>query len=1147
MRKKIQDLAYGRFYNEKPVIVAPTEPMEFEVFPEDIYRGSFVLRSANIEPLHGIVCSAHSRITCLTTEFSGTECSILFEFQSRGLLEGEISKGTITVISDGGECSVRFLGRVIQKTLVSSVGNIGTLDDFVRLAQSSWDEAYRMYTTKSFACILERATERERLLYRALGGTEASMAGMEEFLVGTGRKERIAFSLTEQKLAFAKASVDNRELLTFAKEGWGNLDITITSDNDAFAPVKSRITAADLVGSHGTVEFIIRRNRLHGGNNFGRIILESLHQRECCEICVYEEGRAPERTQEQLRPALEKHRLLGRLARLYLDLRLKRIVTGVWSKESCSCLERLRELAPENKWYVLYQAQALLVNKQRQEADWLLMRFGREKEKKDSLLFAYYLYLTTLSEQEPSYVSKAFRQIQEIYHRNQENLWLFLIMLFLDPELARSRSRKLSAIREKVAEGMHSPILYLEAYELFKNDVYLLQKADEFELRVLSWAAKEHAIVPAVARQIVKVIPQVRSFHPLWYGILQECYQVDPQPETLAAIVSYCIRWNVTTPKQFLWFHLGIQEELNIAGLYEAWMDSLDAARDVEFPRPVMIYFQYQNEMDWRKRALLYAYILKHSQSQQSIYEAYQKKIEQFAIDQLFAGNIDENLAVIYRDVLGRMVIDEKTAAALSAVLDTYKVKITDKRAVRLVAVGKEPEQESSAVIANGVAYLPACNGDCLILAENDRGVRYLPREDCIQRRRLFDPKDYAGYQKRVHGVKKSSEFGMSMEPGMSSESGMSMKPGMSSESGMNMESGLEMKSGYEHIPISRMLLAVREKLAEPDPAEEEQLLGLCTAIFERGTYNEAVLAYLIRYFQGSLQEEERLWLAAREFELDTYALEERFLSQLLYTDGQTEYMGEIFLSYFKAQGKEMLLLACLSYISYRYFVKEMTVKDPVLSCIARQIALGNSLNDCCRLACLKWLTGLENRSEEQEDLLEQLLREYLGQGKAFAFYQELPEQVKRKYHLNDRIFLEYRTAPFGRVTLSYDISRAGEDDNIRQGHGIPETGNSRQQVAMDEMYQGIFVKELVLFYGEEISYFIWEEQENIEATEPVKTGSVSWRDVVETAPDRNDADYEKMSRYDLINAMLVSRQNGDEDALCRLRSVYERMDRLAE
>ena len=477
---------------------------------------------------------------------------------------------------------------------------------------------------------------------------------------------------------------------------------------------------------------------------------------------------------------------------------------------------------------------------------------------------------------------------------------------------------------------------------------------------------------------------------------------------------------------------------------------------------------------------------------------------------------------MIYRDVLGRMVMDEKTTAALSGVLYTYKVKITDKRAVRLVAVQKEPERESSAVIANGVAYLSVGSGDCLILAENDRGVRYLPREDCVQRKRLLDPKDYAGSQKSVHGVKEGSEFGMSMEPGRNPESGM------------NMGAGMSMDSGYEHVPISRMLLAVREKLAGPDPAEEEQLLGLCTAIFERGTYNEAVLAYLIRYFQGSLQEEERLWLAAREFELDTYALEEHFLSQLLYTDGQTECMEEIFLSYFKAQGKEMLLLACLSYISYRYFVKEMTVKDPVLSCIARQIALGNSLNDCCRLACLKWLTGLENRAEEQENLLEQLLREYLGQGKTFAFYQDLPEQVKRQYHLNDRIFLEYHTAPFGRVTLSYDIRSAGEDDNIRQ-------------VAMDEMYQGIFVKELVLFYGEEISYSIWEEQENIEAKEPVKTGRVSWRDAAKIASDRNAADYEKMSRYDLINAMLVSRQSGDEDALCRLRGVYERMVWLAE
>ena len=379
MRKKIQDLAYARFYNEKPVLKPSFEPLEFEVFPGEVYQGSFVLSSENEVPLHGTACSSHSRITCLTTEFSGRSNTIFFEFRSNGLREGDISKGELIVISDGGERSLPFVARIIPRTIASTGGNIRNLDDFARLAQSSYEEAYRIYTAEIFEAVLERATDQERLLYRALGGARASMSSMEEFLVGTGRKEPITFSLEKRELFFEKTLEDDRQTVPIQKNGWGYLELTVTSDSQAFVPVKKRLTSADFVGNHGEVEFIIRRDRLHGGKNFGRIMLESLHQCENCRICVQDEEPGTDESRRnaagtpgKVGGSLEKHRLLLQLARLYLDFRLQRIVTGVWAGKSCDCLLRLRELEPTNQWYVLYQAQALLVNKQRQEADWLL-------------------------------------------------------------------------------------------------------------------------------------------------------------------------------------------------------------------------------------------------------------------------------------------------------------------------------------------------------------------------------------------------------------------------------------------------------------------------------------------------------------------------------------------------------------------------------------------------------------------------------------------------------------------------------------------------------------------------------------------------------------------------------------------------------
>ena len=46
--------------------------------------------------------------------------------------------------------------------------------------------------------------------------------------------------------------------------------------------------------------------------------------------------------------------------------------------------------------------------------------------------------------------------------------------------------------------------------------------------------------------------------------------------------------------------------------------------------------------------------------------------------------------------------------------------------------------------------------------------------------------------------------------------------------------------------------------------------------------YNDVILIYLCKFFQGPTKQMAAIWKAAREFEIDTFDLEERIITQML-------------------------------------------------------------------------------------------------------------------------------------------------------------------------------------------------------------------------------------------------------------------------
>jgi hypothetical protein len=255
------------------------------------------------------------------------------------------------------------------------------------------------------------------------------------------------------------------------------------------------------------------------------------------------------------------------------------------------------------------------------------------------------------------------------------------------------------------------------------------------------------------------------------------------------------------------------------------------------------------------------------------------------------------------------------------------------------------------------------------------------------------------------------------------------------------------------------------------------------------------------------------LWKAAKDYGVNTMELEERLLVQMLYADHMLPEAPEIYQSYYSNGGRDLVMLAYLSYRAHAYFVHHIPAEPFVFDMIEARYAYHMELNDACRLALLKHYSGLSEVDSNQYKIEDELLSEFTCRNMNFAFYKKLDRRLVTKYRFYDKMFLEFRTDPRNHVILHYSRDEDGEQFTAED---------------MIEVYDGIFVKSFVMFFGEMVQYYISEECGN----EVQVTGSSRFV---------NDDVYSRVdeSRYSMLNQMMISHTLQDDEALMQGMKQY--------
>ena len=1171
VRVRIGQIAAGRFNGTKPILAFSEETIDLSVIEGRSEAGSFVIESTNQIKICGIVYSTNPRMECLNPHFEGEKVRIRYQFNSKGLTEGDTCEGKFVIVCNQIEYSLSFCARITRLYAEASTGAVKSLDDFTRLAASNWDEAYHLFYNRNFLNTIPYDNVYERLTYEGFACARPSGQNMEEFLIGVNKKQPVSISVDKSEEIFMASKEPQSGCFTITKDNWGYTEIRLRTDCEFIKLSKPVLTLDDFIGKTYLYEYIIDASAMHAGRNFGRIYIDGVYQSFTIDITAG--VRDDDGSISDIAVTKDIKECMVGIMELYTSFRLKRIVTGVWANETISILNHLHALVPDEHMYELMKAQAFIINRQRQEAKWILDDFKHSNPDKKAPIWGYYLYLMTLLEREPSYVDNMTHEVELIFYENPDSVLLFWVLLFLRDQYFDDSAGKLKDIKYWVLRGCSSPYLYIEAYYLISQDPYLIKELSVFELRILSWAVKEKALTKELAGAIFEAVDLAGGFDNRVYELLTAAYEICPEAEYVGIICSYLIKGHKNDTCFHKWFELGIENKLRLTGLYESYLLTMDDRQISPVPKIIQMYFSFDNKLPYRKLAVLYNNIIAAKETEPEVYHKYRKAMGRFAMDQAQLRHIDDNLAVLYEDMLELGFINEELSAAFSDIIYTHKLIVFDKRIVRAIIYQNEMKEPQIVPVTDQCAYFELFSNDYVILFEDSRGYRYV-KSISYRLQRLMDAekyldrcislspdrpqyivshfkhvRDYSDFTKDDLKLFKPVFYSESFSDSYKAVMGYRIlkycqlhdyedyvRPFLQSINfdtlqkdarkylidmlvsnrlyekayDMAMEYGIDMLAAASKVVLCENALKVQH-------VDDDFMVQLAISAFKTGKYSDLVLKYLCENYTGPTDELINLWHAADKFSISSMKLDERILEQGIYTQIEPEKISDIFMEYYKRAGNEKLILAYISLVAHGYLHSGGCKADFIFDIIEKRFIGNRTLNDARQLALLKHFAEKTDITQAELEIEDTLLKYYIYNNMYFDFFARLDYRLLEKYFLYDKAFLQYESTPGTHVVLHYSRDEDGEEFNSED---------------MVEMYDGIYVKTFVIFFGELIRYYITEEHDNsIEVKE-------SNRLTCNNIPGDNDH-----SRYNLINEMIISDTLSDETTLKSNIDEYKRLD----
>lgn len=1170
MKEQINRYARGAF---------EYETLATEVYPVSIddaaqknkeYIGTLNVRERLGRDIKGLVYSSNSRVQVVNSQFIGSDNVIEYRIDTTGIEAGDSIKGAFGVVTNGGEEQISYDFKVEAGSYDSEYGNVKNLFHFANLAQSDINEAVRIFTMPEFNKVLLKEDLRLGKLHDQLLKGSSPKQAVEEFLVATHKKNKVNISLSHTQKIFDTLSEDVVELVSISKDVWGVTDIKVSCDNDFVELSKDRLSEEDFAGGILEYPLCIRKDRLHAGRNYARVSFETVYQTLDFTVIV------DNISDNQIKARnLEEKRNIVKLVNTYMNFKLRKINIGKWISESKEALEQLIKLDEDNPFYCLVMCQVLITEKRNHEAKFYLecaKDSAIEGKGSDPALYCYYLYVNTIYNRDSTYARETAALVKSIYEKECNDWRILWILLYLDEEMSKNKSLKLLRLKEQYRNGMRSPVLYLEACVILNEQPMLLRVLNEFELNVLLFGCKSGMIENRLVKQAAELAIKENGRPDLVLRLLKSLYNISHNVSVLEAICSLLIKNGLVGSKYLLWYSLGLEKELRVTKLFEYYMASRDLTDTSPLPKMVMLYFGYNNDLDYVHKAYLYANVIRYKNDNPQIFKNYLEQMQEFINEQLIKGRSDERTGIVFSHFLTADMINEVNAHSAADAVFTYKITCANKNMRNVIIGHKETTTEAKYPIKNGCAYVSIFTEEPCICFEDGYGRRYSESIDYEIDRvyedmaiikslepycegklnlELYFCEKMLNYQettldnvRRYFATSRNEKLCFEFKQRLVSAVIDYYYDNYEGKDTFEVLEGIEYKElsevylakyiealavqgclerafeiskevRMEKLNPKRMLRLCSRLIAENMFLEDGHLVKLAFYAFSKGKYDDNVLSLLVKEYNGTTSDMISLWDTANDNKVDTYLLEERILGQMLFSGHYSGKTTEIFEHYYNNGAKERLTEAYLAYNSYMYFVRDILVADSVFEIIEARLELDRDVILVCRLALLKYYSELEKLSVTGAELAKRMINELSRKGYVFPFYTRFADKFPLPYLIADKTMVEFKTNPLHRVVIHYIYENSDKKKNY---------------ISMDmkNVYEGIFVSEFVLFYGEAIQYFITEETPGGEMA---------------TESSRLEGTHINMEhsqgRYEDINEIIACRQLHDSKTLDKLVHSY--------
>ncbi len=1134
MKRRIEELLNDTYHYQAPKLVLSEEHLELTAPADSSLEGEFFFSADDNSRIRGMLISSNRRIVLEKDTFAGNAIHVRYIIDTRGLKEEEQFAGEITILSPIGEAAVTVQVQVHTPKIQTRHGEVKSLDSFAKLARSDFREAFHLFMSAEFPRFLKGRDACWEPLYRGLSANPAGYQHLEEFLIGCGRKEPVHISIDRDKKVYEGLRSSQKNILYIEKDNWGFVRMEVETEGDFLQVDKRVITSEDFIGSLFGLEYILRRDRLKNGRNYGRITIRTVYETLVFEVVATNGAHSDDRR-------LADRKVQAGLLDAYMDYAVGVTTVQQWQEATKTLLERPSETnAYLASVYKTAQCLAAGDGAAAVAACWPVK--NAEVKTEDPRLEGLGLYLMKETGLLP-HISDSIRE--PLYDlRLREPKSALLLWLYMQQQETLSPEKQLIEY-EKLAEfGCHSPYLYSRVYALLKEDPQRMDSLQGLYLYTLNFAAKRGILTAEVVKMTAILAQHAKSWSALLYRILCACYEAFPDREVLHAVLKLIMLEAPGSPKYFVWYERAVDAQIRMTGLYEYYMETLPSSYLQELPLAIRLYFSYENRLRADQKAFLYGNILENREKDPSTYEKYREHMAAFAVEALKRGKINEHYAAIYRHFITQPE-ERDMAELLCEVMFTCKVTVQDKAIRQIVVVSPYLSQAEIYPVREQTAYIQMYTGDEQILFEDGKKRRFA---ETVEHRvtSLLQPEQYVDACVRL----RARSFGLlvhTLLPNLDGQDAAddtvraflrvaederfveeyrftarmkalqyytrneelelpeTIRKLMAEEAFAGKCKGLIVRAmlqrgkiagafdvisryGYEYID-GRLLNSLCVQLIDSMGNEEnEELLCLAYEMFGRDKANDKILTYLRDHYIGSLEQMHKIRDLLADREIDTFGIDEELLILSMFLRKPLKHPEEILQSYMQGTYREQVVQAFVIFSAFLWFFDVQKQQGVVVEQMKALVSEAKEGHMVCRLALLKAYASLAapvmetteygwkdtgpaklppaELTEEDITFIRSQLDIVTGQGIRLGFFKQLPEELIQAYELDDKIFVECKAKPGESVRIRYRL-RAEKEKNT-EFHTEP----------MKEMFEGVFAREFMLFYGEVLEYTLIRGEE---------------------------------------------------------------------